>query len=85
MALLLLIVIGAIIGWLASIIARVDNGGNVLPRVMVSTVAAVTAGTIASSGSILGAVGSRAVFLALAASVASMLLYEVIVKVQSEI
>lgn len=85
MALILLIVIGAIIGWLSSIIARADQRGNIAPRIVVSTAAAIITGALVNHGSLLMGLGGRTVFLALAAASVTMLLFEVIVRVQSEI
>lgn len=54
MALILLINLGAALGWLGSIVLRVEIPGAVLRMMMVGVVASLTAGLLANGGTFLG-------------------------------
>jgi uncharacterized membrane protein YeaQ/YmgE (transglycosylase-associated protein family) len=69
MALLLLIVIGASAGWLASIIARTEAPGAILQQMGAGLVASLIAGLFTNSGTILGGLSLLALGAAVAASV----------------
>ncbi|KEO88821.1 hypothetical protein EH31_15405 [Erythrobacter longus] len=54
MALILLFNIGALLGWLGSIVLRLDEPGAVLRMMLVGIVASLTAGLLANGGTFLG-------------------------------
>ena len=54
MALIILINLGALLGWLGSIVLRLEIPGAVLRMVLVGIVASLTAGLIANGGTFLG-------------------------------
>ncbi|WP_427963878.1 GlsB/YeaQ/YmgE family stress response membrane protein [Altererythrobacter sp.] len=69
MSLVLLIVIGSLFGWLASVVERMEHRAGVLTCVGVGVAGAVTAGLIASKGTILGGMSARAILVAMAGSI----------------
>ena len=72
MALLLLIAIGAIIGWLATIITRSEDARSVLISVATGSGASIIAGLLANKGSVIGGLSLVALAIALAATVATL-------------
>lgn len=75
MSLLVLIVMGATLGWLASILARTDKPGEILRQIAAGTLVAIIAGVIANDGSVLGGLSFFALGVAVAATVVILLLY----------
>lgn len=78
MALLVLIVLGATLGWLASILARTEAPGSILRQVMLGMIASVVAGEIANDGTMIGSLSFLSLGVALAACVAVLVLYHAI-------
>ena len=68
MGFLVLIAIGGILGWVASIVSRSDDRRGIAINVALGLVAALAAGAIASSESLLVGLSGRTVLLALLAS-----------------
>ena len=54
MGLIILIVVGGILGWLASIVMRTDGQQGILLNVVVGIVGALLAGLVVNGGSITG-------------------------------
>lgn len=75
MGLLLLIVIGAVSGWLATIILRIEDTRGILVNVGVGVVAALVAGVVAGSGVLLGAIGGTALLWSLASTVLALTVF----------
>jgi uncharacterized membrane protein YeaQ/YmgE (transglycosylase-associated protein family) len=78
MALLVLIVLGATLGWLASILARTEAPGAILRQVALGLAVSVVAGEIANDGAIIGSLSFLGLGIALAASVVALVLYHAI-------
>ena len=78
MALLLLIVIGASAGWLASIIARTEAPGTILAQMAAGLMASLVAGLLTNSGTILGGLSLLALGAAVAASAIVLLAYHLL-------
>ena len=78
MALLVLIVLGATLGWLASILARTEAPGAILRQVALGLVVAVVAGEIANDGAMIGSLSLLSLGVALAATAAVLVLYHAI-------
>ena len=78
MALLVLIVLGATLGWLASILARTEAPGDILRQIALGIVVSVVAGEIANEGTMIGSLSFLALGIALAATVAALVLYHAI-------
>lgn len=79
LGILLLIVAGALLGWLASIVARVESGPGILVNVAVGIGGTLVAGLVVNplvgSGNILeGQFGLLALFVALAGAVSLLAL-----------
>ncbi|WP_095012308.1 GlsB/YeaQ/YmgE family stress response membrane protein [Tsuneonella mangrovi] len=53
MGVLVLLAVGAVLGWLASILARADDQAGILINVGLGLIAALVIGDLANSGSIL--------------------------------
>lgn len=79
MALLVLIVLGATLGWLASILARTEAPGSILRQVMLGMIVSVVAGEIANDGTMVGSLSFLSLGVALAACAAALVLYHAIV------
>ena len=60
MGLLILIVVGAILGWLATILLRIEDGRGILTNALVGVLGAFVAGLIAGNGVFLGALSGMA-------------------------
>lgn len=80
MALILLIVIGASAGWMASIFARDEAAGAVLRQMGIGLVASLLAGVLTNSGTILGGLSLLALGASIAAAVAALFAYHTFVK-----
>jgi uncharacterized membrane protein YeaQ/YmgE (transglycosylase-associated protein family) len=78
MALLVLIVLGATLGWLASILARTEAAGAILRQIALGSVAALLAGGIANEGTMLGSLSLLGLGAALASSAAVLALFHAI-------
>ncbi|MDG5747900.1 GlsB/YeaQ/YmgE family stress response membrane protein [Qipengyuania sp. XHP0207] len=71
MGLLILIVVGAILGWLATIVLRIEDGRNIAIYAGVGVVGSLLAGIVAGNGVIFGAISGTALLWAvLGASIA---------------
>ena len=79
MALLVLIVLGATLGWLASILARTEAPGSILRQVALGIIVSVVAGEIANDGTMIGSLSFLSLGVALAACVAALVLFHAIV------
>ncbi len=80
MAVLVLILLGAIMGWLASIIARTEAPGAILRQVAIGLITALVAGTIANGGTMLGRLSLPGLGAALVVSAAVLALYHAILR-----
>jgi uncharacterized membrane protein YeaQ/YmgE (transglycosylase-associated protein family) len=78
MALLVLIVLGATLGWLASILARTEAPASILRQVALGLGASVVAGEIANDGTIIGSLSFFALGVASATCVAVLVLFHAI-------
>lgn len=70
MGLLVLILIGAVLGWLGTIIMRVENTRGILGSVAAGIIGSLTAGIVAGSGVLFGALSGTALLWAIAGAVA---------------
>lgn len=78
MALILLIILGAMLGWLASILARTEEAGEILRQMGLSLLASLIAGLAANSGTVLGGLSLMALGAASAAAVVVLVLYHTV-------
>ncbi|MCR9181193.1 hypothetical protein SAMN02745193_01865 [Erythrobacter sanguineus] len=75
MALLVLIVLGATLGWLASIIARTEAPGAILRQIAGGIVVSLVAGVVANGGTMLGSLSFLGLGVALAVTAIMLVLY----------
>jgi uncharacterized membrane protein YeaQ/YmgE (transglycosylase-associated protein family) len=80
MALLVLIVLGATLGWLASILARDEVPGSILRQLALGVIVSVVAGEIANDGTIIGSLSFLGLGIALAATGAALVLYHALAR-----
>jgi uncharacterized membrane protein YeaQ/YmgE (transglycosylase-associated protein family) len=80
MALLVLIVLGATLGWLASILARTEAPGAILRQIALGLMVSVVAGEIANGGTIIGSLSFLGLGVALVASGVALVLYHAVVR-----
>lgn len=80
MALIVLIVLGALLGWVASILARTEDAGEIVRQMGLSLLASLIAGLIANSGTALGGLSLMALGAASVASVLVLVLYHVVLR-----
>ena len=78
MALLVLIILGATLGWLASILARTEAPRAILAQVAVGTVMSLIAGGVANDGTMLGGLSLLGLGVGLIVSVVALVLYHAI-------
>jgi uncharacterized membrane protein YeaQ/YmgE (transglycosylase-associated protein family) len=79
MALLVLIVLGASLGWVASILARTEAAGAILRQIALGLVVSLVAGEVANQGTMIGSLSFLSLGVALAASVIALVLYHALV------
>ena len=80
MALLVLIVLGATLGWLASILARDEAPGSILRQVVLGMIVSVVAGEIANKGTMIGSLSFISLGIALAATGVALVLYHAVAR-----
>ena len=75
MALLVLVLLGATLGWLASILARTEGPADILRQIALGLIVSVVVGAIANDGTMLGSLSLLALGLGLAVSAIVLVLY----------
>lgn len=75
MALIILINLGALLGWLGSIITRLEAPGAVLRMMFVGVVVSLIAGLITNGGTFLGSLSWLALGVAVAATIPAIIGY----------
>lgn len=75
MALLVLIVLGATLGWLASILARTEAPGDILRQIAIGLVVALVGGGFANGGTMLGGLSFLGLGVALASAAIALVAY----------
>lgn len=75
MALILLIMIGASAGWLASILTRIESPGAILRQIGIGLVASLVAGLFMNSATFLGGLSWVALGSAVAAAIVALIAY----------
>jgi uncharacterized membrane protein YeaQ/YmgE (transglycosylase-associated protein family) len=80
MALLVLILLGGTLGWLASILARTEGSGDILRQIALGMAVSVVAGEIANDGTMIGSLSVLSLGIALAATGAVLVLYHAIAR-----
>lgn len=78
MALLVLILLGAVIGWLASIVTRTEGSREILRQMGIGTAATLVVGLTVNSGTFLGGLSLPALAAAIVAGVAAIAGYHAI-------
>ncbi|MGY6550630.1 MAG: GlsB/YeaQ/YmgE family stress response membrane protein [Erythrobacter sp.] len=78
MALLVLIVLGATLGWLGSIIARTEAPGQILRQIAAGIAVSLIAGLLANGGTMLGSLSFIALGAALVATCGMLVIYHAI-------
>ncbi|WP_324828695.1 GlsB/YeaQ/YmgE family stress response membrane protein [Qipengyuania zhejiangensis] len=78
MGLLILIVVGAILGWLATIILRVEDGRSILAHAIAGVAGSLVAGMIAGNGVIFGAVSGVALLWAVLGAAIAIGIYSLV-------
>lgn len=84
MALLVLIVLGATLGWLASILARTEAPGTILRQVGLGVAVSVVTGEIANDGTMIGSLSFLSLGIALAATGVALVLYHALIRKRAE-
>lgn len=80
MALIVLIVLGAMLGWLASILARTEDAGEILRQMGLSLLASLIAGLIVNSGTVIGGLSLLALGAASVAAIMVLILYHTVLR-----
>lgn len=80
MALLVLIVLGATLGWLASILARTDAPRAILRQIVLGVAVSVVAGELANDGAMIGSLSFLGLGVALVACLVALVLYHAIAR-----
>ncbi len=75
MALLLLVILGATLGWLTTILTRVEDRNGVLLHVAIGAAASVAGGLITNNGSIIGGLSLVALLVGIGSGVAALVGY----------
>ena len=80
MALLLLILIGAVLGWLASVVMRTERPTIIMRQIGVGLLVAVGVGLFTNSGTFLGGLSLFALGAAVAATIGALALYHLLAR-----
>lgn len=80
MALLVLIVLGASLGWLASILARNEAPGEILRQVGLGLIVSVVAGEIANKGTMIGSLSFVSLGIALVSAGIALVIYHAVLR-----
>ncbi len=80
MALIVLIILGAALGWLASILARTEESGEIVRQMGLSLFASLIAGLIVNSGTVMGGLSLMALGAATAAAAIVLVLYHTVLR-----
>jgi uncharacterized membrane protein YeaQ/YmgE (transglycosylase-associated protein family) len=78
MALLVLIVLGATLGWLASILARSEAPADILRQIALGLAVSVVAGEITNNWAMIGSLSFLSLGVALAGAIVALVLYNAI-------
>ncbi len=78
MGLIILVVLGAILGWLATIIMRIDDQHEILLNVVVGVGGALLSGMAIKSDSIIVGISAGALLVGVAGSILGLILLNVI-------
>ena len=79
MALFVLTILGISLGWFSSILARTEAAGAILRQIGVGLVAALIAGGLVNSGTMLGGLSALGLGAAVLAALAALALYYALV------
>ena len=80
MALLVLIVSGALLGWLSSILARTEGSRAIVSQITIGLFASLVAGLILNNYAVMGGLSLGALGAAVAAAVVCLALYHVLTR-----
>ena len=80
MALLVLIVLGASLGWLASILGRTEAAGDILRQIGMGIAVCVIAGVVANEGTMVGSLSLLGLGAGIIATMAALALYHAAIK-----
>ena len=78
MGLIILIVTGALLGWLATIALQIEDGHGILRNVVAGIVGSLGVGLVTSGGVFLGAIQATTLVWALLGAIASVGLYNLV-------
>ncbi|ASP28864.1 MAG: GlsB/YeaQ/YmgE family stress response membrane protein [Pseudomonadota bacterium] len=78
MGLLILLVVGALLGWLATIILRIEDGRSILANALVGVLGSLIVGAIAGNGAVFGTVSGVALLWAVLGSVVAIGLFNLV-------
>ena len=78
MGLLILVVVGALLGWLAPIILRIEDGRSILANALVGVLGSLVTGLIAGNGAVFGTVSGVALLWAVLGSVVAIGVFNLI-------
>jgi len=78
MGLLILVVVGALLGWLATIILRIEDGRSILANALVGVLGSLVTGLIAGNGAVFGTVSGIALLWAVLGSVVAIGVFNLI-------
>ena len=78
MGLLILVVVGALLGWLATIILRIEDGRSILANALVGVLGSLVTGLIAGNGAVFGTVSGVALLWAVLGSVGAIGVFNLI-------
>ncbi len=78
MGLLILIVVGALLGWLGTIILRIEDGRGILTNALVGVLGSLLAGLVAGDGAVVGTVSGIALLWAVFGAVLAVGLFHLV-------
>lgn len=78
MGLLILVVVGALLGWLATIILRMEDGRTILTNALAGVLGSLVTGLIAGNGAVFGTVSGAALLWAVLGSIVTISLFNIV-------
>ena len=83
MALAVLFIIGALLGWMASILARAEGAGDIVRQIAIGVVAAVVVGIFLNNGTLIGSLSLTALGAGSAAALVLLVVYHGVMRARA--
>lgn len=80
MALAVLFLVGALLGWLASILARTESASEIVRQIGIGVVASLVGGLFMNNGTMIGGLSLMALGAGVAAAIVLLVVYHAVIR-----